>query len=179
MDLLNTILKPTTTAYEAWTTLETLFKDNKSSRHIYLTQKLNNTRLDNFDNMAAYCQEIKVLADQLANVDAPLTDKKMVQQLIAGLNEQYEGIAMLISNLTLLPSFHEARSKLMWEFDRKANISLQASQTAGTALHAATYKSDTTSTRQEQRTTDTASDRGRGRGRSRSRVRGRNGGRSH
>ncbi|XP_076921154.1 uncharacterized protein LOC143582492 [Bidens hawaiensis] len=113
LDLLNTILKPNTTAHEAWTTLETLFQDNKSSRAINLTQKLNNTRLDNFENMAAYCQEVKVICDQLANVEAPLTDEKMVQQLVTGLNEQYEGIAMLISNLQPLPSFHEARSKIM------------------------------------------------------------------
>ncbi|XP_076921995.1 uncharacterized protein LOC143583629 [Bidens hawaiensis] len=134
LDLLNTILKPNTTACEAWTTLETLFQDNKSSRAIYLNQKLNNTRLDNFDNMASYCQEVKVICDQLANVEAPLTDEKMVQQLVTGLNEQYEGIAMLISNLQPLPSFHEACSKLMREYDRKTNMTLHASQTAGAAL---------------------------------------------
>ncbi|XP_076924131.1 uncharacterized protein LOC143586475 [Bidens hawaiensis] len=37
LDLLNTILKPNTTTREAWTTLETSFQDNKSSRAIYLT----------------------------------------------------------------------------------------------------------------------------------------------
>ncbi|XP_076945372.1 uncharacterized protein LOC143616427 [Bidens hawaiensis] len=43
-DLINTILKPNAIAHEAWVTLETLLQDNKSSRCIYLTQKLNNTR---------------------------------------------------------------------------------------------------------------------------------------
>ncbi|XP_076913190.1 uncharacterized protein LOC143571727 [Bidens hawaiensis] len=154
LDLLNTILKPNTTAREAWTTLETLFQDNKSSRAIYLTQKLNNTRLDNFENIVAYCQEVKVICDQLANVEAPLTDEKMVQQLVTGLNEQYEGIAMLISNLQPLPSFHEARSKLMREYDRKTNMTLHASQTVGTALHAATsQKAETQTIKSDQRFT--------------------------
>ncbi|KAI3815032.1 hypothetical protein L1987_14684 [Smallanthus sonchifolius] len=179
LDLLNTILKPNTTAREAWTTLETLFQDNKSSRAIYLNQKLNNTRLDNFDSMAAYCQEVKVICDQLANVEAPLTDEKMVQQLVIGLNEQYEGIAMLISNLQPLSSFHEARSKLMREYDRKTNMTLHASQTAGAALHATTsQKLETQNQRSDQRSTaDSHADRGRGRGRSRGRGRGRYGSR--
>ncbi|XP_076950184.1 uncharacterized protein LOC143623082 [Bidens hawaiensis] len=175
LDLINTILKPNTNAHEAWTTLETLFQDNKSSRAIYLTQKLNNTRLDNFENMAAYCQEVKVICDQLANVEAPLTDAKMVQKLFTGLNEQYEGIAMLISNLQPLPSFHEERSKLMREYDRKTNMTLHASQNAGAALHATTsQKPDTQAPRSDQRSTpDASADRGRGRGRSRGRGRGR------
>ncbi|XP_076943264.1 uncharacterized protein LOC143613449 [Bidens hawaiensis] len=154
-DLLQTILKPNTTAHMAWTTLAKLFQDNKMSRSIYLTQKLSNTRLDNFDSMAAYCQAVKVLSDQLANVDAPLSDEKMVQQLIIGLNEQYEGIAMLQSNLKPLPSFHEARSKLMHESNRKANLTFHAAQTADTALHAATTKPDTSSNqRPDYRTTE-------------------------
>ncbi|XP_076945900.1 uncharacterized protein LOC143617131 [Bidens hawaiensis] len=179
MDILNTILKPDTTAHEAWTTLETLFQDNKSSRCIYLTQKLNNTRLDNFDNMAAYSQEIKVLSDQLANVEAPLTDEQMVQQLVTGLNEQYEGIAMLISNLKPLPTFHEAWSKLMREYDRKTNMSLHASQNTHTALNATTTKTDapTNNARNDLRDTDGTSNRGHGSGRSRGRGRGRYGGR--
>ncbi|XP_076954008.1 uncharacterized protein LOC143628256 [Bidens hawaiensis] len=178
LDLLNTILKPNTTARGAWTTLETLFQDNKSSRAIYLTQKLNNTRLDNFENMVAYCQEVKVICDQLANVEAPLTDEKMVQQLVTGLNEQYEGIAMLISNLQPLPSFHEARSKLMREYDRKTNMTLHASQSAGATLHATTsQKPDAQTPRSDQRSTsDASADRGWCRGRSLGRGRGRFGG---
>ncbi|XP_076957801.1 uncharacterized protein LOC143633369 [Bidens hawaiensis] len=126
--------------------------------------------------MAAYCQEVKVLADQLANVATPLTEEKMVQQLVTGLNEQYEGISMLISNLTPLPSFHEARSKLMREYNRKTNMAQLASQTAGSALHATTAKLE--SPRPEHRTTEPISDRGKGRGRTRGRGRGRSRGRS-
>ncbi|XP_076889176.1 uncharacterized protein LOC143539870 [Bidens hawaiensis] len=128
--------------------------------------------------MAAYYQEVMVIiCDQFANVEAPLTDAKMVQQLVTGLNEQYEGIAMLISNLQPLPSFHEARSKLMREYDRKTNMTLHASQNAGAALHATTsQKPDTQAPRSDQRSTPDASA-DRGSGRSRCRGRGRFGGR--
>ncbi|XP_076916393.1 uncharacterized protein LOC143576087 [Bidens hawaiensis] len=42
-NLLRTILKKDTTAYDAWIALENLFQDNKSSRALYLQAKLTNT----------------------------------------------------------------------------------------------------------------------------------------
>ncbi|XP_076945581.1 uncharacterized protein LOC143616713 [Bidens hawaiensis] len=97
-DLLNTILKKDTTACDAWTTLADLFNDSKATRAVYLKTKFANTRLDNFPNMHVYCQELKVLANQLANVDSPVADSDLVIQLVIGLNEQYEGIGAIIHN---------------------------------------------------------------------------------
>ncbi|XP_076889369.1 uncharacterized protein LOC143540104 [Bidens hawaiensis] len=107
--LVQTILKKDTTAFHAWTALADLFNDSKATRAVYLKTKFANTRLDNFPNMHAYCQELKILADQLANVDAPVDDKDLVIQLVTGLNEQYEGIGAIIQNTEPLPSFHAAR----------------------------------------------------------------------
>ncbi|XP_021991975.1 uncharacterized protein LOC110888775 [Helianthus annuus] len=45
-DLLHTILKPSTTAYDAWTTIESIFQDNMSSQAIHLLHKFSNTLLD-------------------------------------------------------------------------------------------------------------------------------------
>ncbi|KAJ9553207.1 hypothetical protein OSB04_017252 [Centaurea solstitialis] len=69
-DLLHTILKPDSTTAQAWTALKNIFQDNKNSRAVYLENKFSNTRLDNFSNVSAYCQELKMLSDQLANVGA-------------------------------------------------------------------------------------------------------------
>ncbi|XP_076893593.1 uncharacterized protein LOC143545628 [Bidens hawaiensis] len=77
-DLLNTIMKKDTTAAVAWSALEDIFQDNKIVRAIHLNNKLSNTRINNFANASAYCQELKVLADQLSNVDAPVDDTKLV-----------------------------------------------------------------------------------------------------
>ncbi|MFS7923072.1 hypothetical protein Hanom_Chr03g00256511 [Helianthus anomalus] len=71
-------MKRGTTAYAAWTTLESLFRDNKGIRALYLKQKLATTRLENFSSVTAYCQEVKVLADQLTNVDAPVDEQTLV-----------------------------------------------------------------------------------------------------
>ncbi|XP_021979127.1 uncharacterized protein LOC110875238 [Helianthus annuus] len=86
-DLLHTILKPNTTAYDAWKTLE-------------------------------------VLAGQLANVGSPVDNDRLVLQLIAGLNEQYEGIATILQQQDSLPNFYEARSKVMLVESRKAEQAL-------------------------------------------------------
>ncbi|XP_022031093.1 uncharacterized protein LOC110932040 [Helianthus annuus] len=44
-DLLHTIMKNDTTAYNAWTTLQNIFLDNQESRTIDLQKKFANTRL--------------------------------------------------------------------------------------------------------------------------------------
>ncbi|XP_076915001.1 uncharacterized protein LOC143574213 [Bidens hawaiensis] len=64
-DLLHTIIDKTDTAYAAWKAIEDLFQDNQASRAIHLMNQFSNTCLDAFPNGLAYCQEIKLLADQL------------------------------------------------------------------------------------------------------------------
>ncbi|KAJ0570559.1 putative RNA-directed DNA polymerase [Helianthus annuus] len=177
-DLINTIFKPNTTAYQAWTALETLFQDNKATRALYLKQKFNNTRLENFANMAAYCQELKVLSNQLANVDAPVDDNSLVLQTLAGLTEAYESISTVLNNTKPLPSFYEVRSQLCMNETRKANQAQHSATAAATALHTSTRNtsnethSSNHSNPQPAYSNDSTSDRNRGRG-SRGRGRGR------
>ncbi|XP_071688941.1 uncharacterized protein [Rutidosis leptorrhynchoides] len=67
-DLLRTIFKPDSTAQQACERLWNMFHDNQNSRAVHLTHQFTNTRIENFSNASDYCQELKVLADQLANV---------------------------------------------------------------------------------------------------------------
>ncbi|KAJ9567440.1 hypothetical protein OSB04_003406 [Centaurea solstitialis] len=122
--------------------------------------------------MDAYCQEIKVLADQLNNVDAPVDEQDLVLQTIAGLTEQYETVGTILQNTKPLPSFFEVRSQLCMNETTKANQALHSSQQAATALH---VQSQTRSFSANPNTTasQTTSDTTRGRGRSRGRGRGR------
>ncbi|XP_024962979.1 uncharacterized protein LOC112503145 [Cynara cardunculus var. scolymus] len=46
--------------------------------------------------VSAYCQQLKSLADQLANVGSPVSEKTLVLQLVAGLSEAYDGVATII-----------------------------------------------------------------------------------
>ncbi|KAJ0780545.1 putative RNA-directed DNA polymerase [Helianthus annuus] len=167
-DLLHTIIKANATALEAWTSLEDIFQDNKNERALYLEHKLVTTRLENYPSMSAYCQAIKMLADQLSNVGAPLTNQRIVLQLIGGLTNAYDGIAMIIQQIKPLPGFYEVRSRLCMEESRKANQAIHEAATSNTALNV-----------QHQRTTGdnrTHSQRGRG-GRSYRGRGGRHGGR--
>ncbi|XP_076926719.1 uncharacterized protein LOC143589996 [Bidens hawaiensis] len=92
IDLTQTVMKKNTTAHEVWIALENLFQDNKSARALHLQSKLNNTRLESFKDMASYCQEVKILADQLANVDVPLSPTQLALQVLGGLTEQYRTV---------------------------------------------------------------------------------------
>jgi len=61
-----------------------------------------------------------MLADQLANVGAPVSNQRLVLQLITGLNENYDGVATILQQSNPLASFYEARSRLILEETRKA-----------------------------------------------------------
>ncbi|KAL3622624.1 hypothetical protein CASFOL_034035 [Castilleja foliolosa] len=110
-DLLHTIIKPDSTAAQAWNALANIFQDNKTSRAVYLEHSFANTKLDNFANVSSYSQALKSLSDQLSNVGAPISNERLVLQLISGLNEQFDGVAMLLQQTTPLPEFYEKTAK--------------------------------------------------------------------
>ncbi|XP_076894594.1 uncharacterized protein LOC143546934 [Bidens hawaiensis] len=121
-------------AYDAWIALENLFQDNKSSRALYLQAKLTNTRLENFKDMAAYCQKIKILADQLHNVDVPMSQTQLVLKLLGGLTEQYATISIVICNKESLPDFNNCHSQLCQEETERAALALHAANSTTTTL---------------------------------------------
>ncbi|XP_076958677.1 uncharacterized protein LOC143634501 [Bidens hawaiensis] len=63
--LLDIIIEPGQTAHQAWTAVANHFNDNKSARQVQLQQQFSNIHLEAFPSMAAYCQQVKHLADQL------------------------------------------------------------------------------------------------------------------
>ncbi|XP_019435882.1 PREDICTED: uncharacterized protein LOC109342335 [Lupinus angustifolius] len=95
-DLLTTILEPNSTAMEAWNLLTDIFQDNQNARAVTLEQEFSNTRMEDFPNVSAYCQRLKMLSDQLRNVGSPVNNHRLVLQLISGLPEAYRSVATLI-----------------------------------------------------------------------------------
>ncbi|XP_071688029.1 uncharacterized protein [Rutidosis leptorrhynchoides] len=77
-DLLHMILRTNTTAAKTWERLQNIFQDNKYTCALYLNRQLNNIKFDNFSSASAYCQEIKVLVDQLSNVGDHVSEDRMV-----------------------------------------------------------------------------------------------------
>ncbi|XP_071700227.1 uncharacterized protein [Rutidosis leptorrhynchoides] len=116
IDLLNQILEDESTAQNAWT------------------------------HCAAYCQEIKVLPDQLRNVGDKVSDNRMVLQLIAGLNDNFDTVGTYFTQMDKLPSFYDARSKLILEETRKKKQAINNSTNIDAALVASAPKPSVNST---------------------------------
>nr|GEY27238.1 ribonuclease H-like domain-containing protein [Tanacetum cinerariifolium] len=74
-----------------------------------------------------------MLVDQLANVGAPVSNQRLVLQLIEGLNESYDGVATIIQRSGPLPTFYDTRSKLILEETRKNHQANIAGMSSGTA----------------------------------------------
>ncbi|XP_076945084.1 uncharacterized protein LOC143615994 [Bidens hawaiensis] len=112
-NFLMNFIKPKATANQAWDAIAHLFQDNQVSRAIALKTRLTNTKLESFPNISTYCQELKVLANQLANVEAPISDADLVLQLVNSItNTEYDVIGMFIRQTVPLPTFSQARSRL-------------------------------------------------------------------
>ncbi|KAL9247761.1 hypothetical protein vseg_021157 [Gypsophila vaccaria] len=138
LDLLHTILEPNATAQSAWDLLRDIFNDNKHSRAVLLEQQFTNIRMANYPNVSSYCQALKMLADQLANVGAPVSETRLVLQLVTHVSAGYEGIATLIQQINPLLPFYKARSMLALE---ESNRHLKESATASDTALAASQSS--------------------------------------
>jgi len=95
-DLLHTIMSLDSTAQQTLERLENIFQDNKASCVVHLENQFTRVHLDDFPNISAYYQELKMIADRLSNVGSPVSNQRLVLQLIAGLNENYNGVAVFI-----------------------------------------------------------------------------------
>ncbi|XP_071727403.1 uncharacterized protein [Rutidosis leptorrhynchoides] len=110
-DVLDHIIPPTSDSSSSTTT-------NTTPNPLW-PRKFSTIRLDDFASVSAYCQQIKSLADQLMNVGDKVTEERMVLQLIAGLNDNFDTVGTYFTQMDKLPSFYEARSKLILEETRK------------------------------------------------------------
>ncbi|XP_074288049.1 uncharacterized protein LOC141613207 [Silene latifolia] len=117
-DLLPRVLEDESTARQAWVRVENIFNNNKGARAAALEQEFNALRLANMPSLEAYCQRLRELAGMLKDVDAPVTDRRLVIQLVRGLPGEYDTVASYINQT--LPNFETARSMLELEVHRKS-----------------------------------------------------------
>lgn len=62
----------------AWNHLRDIFSDNKNFHALYLEQEFLTVRMENFSNASFYCQHLKSLVNQLSNVEALVTNDRLV-----------------------------------------------------------------------------------------------------
>ncbi|KAL9235910.1 hypothetical protein vseg_010635 [Gypsophila vaccaria] len=72
-----------------------------------------------------------MIADQLANVGTPVSDTRLVLQMISKVSNGFDGIAYIVQQRDPLSSFYKARSMLALEEKRRANVA----GSFATALH--------------------------------------------
>ncbi|XP_076899809.1 uncharacterized protein LOC143553789 [Bidens hawaiensis] len=96
-DLLKRVLDSNATAHAAWTKLEKIFLGNKKARAASLETKFCNLTLSACSSIEDYCQRLTDLANQLADVDVPVTESRLVLQLVRGLPAEYNTTASLIN----------------------------------------------------------------------------------
>ncbi|KAJ0799917.1 putative RNA-directed DNA polymerase [Helianthus annuus] len=117
-DLLVRVLETESTAQEAWDRIKKIFLNNKGSRAAALEQEFTNLHLRSMPSLEAYCQRLKELSDQLANVDSPINEQRLVLQLVRGLPAEYDTVASYINQS--LPSWDTACSMLQLEHHRQS-----------------------------------------------------------
>nr|GEU33404.1 copia protein [Tanacetum cinerariifolium] len=86
--LLQRVLKKNLSASDVRENLRDIFHDNKTARAMQLDNDLQNVELGNL-SITDYFSKINMLADLLANIDAPVDDKNLVYYAINGLGEKY------------------------------------------------------------------------------------------
>ncbi|XP_074318090.1 uncharacterized protein LOC141654877 [Silene latifolia] len=132
-ELLETIIEAESTAMEAWQRIADIFQDNANSRAVTLEQEFSHVEMADFSSVSAYCQRLKSLADQLKNVGSPVSDNRLVLQLVSGLSPAYHNVGTIIRQKSPLPAFYRARSMLTLE---EAGLAKQAATTSSEALYA-------------------------------------------
>ncbi|XP_050878729.1 uncharacterized protein LOC127082533, partial [Lathyrus oleraceus] len=88
-----------------------MFHDNKHLRAVHLEHQLTNTHLEDFPSTKAYYNRLKLLADQLANVDSLVNNTRLVLKMISGLTNSYVGFVTYIQQHDSLPTFETAKSR--------------------------------------------------------------------
>ncbi|KAK9057636.1 hypothetical protein SSX86_022472 [Deinandra increscens subsp. villosa] len=117
-DLLVRVLETESIALQAWNRIKTIFLNNKGSRAAALEQEFTNLRLRSMPSLESYCQKLKELSDQLSDVDSPVTDQRLVLQLVRGLPAEFDTVASYINQT--LPTWDTACSMLQLEHHRQS-----------------------------------------------------------
>ncbi|GAU24529.1 hypothetical protein TSUD_156410 [Trifolium subterraneum] len=141
-DILNSILVIDDTAEQCWNRITAMFNDNKHSRAVQLENQFSNTNLEDFPSTTAYCNRLKLLSDQLANVESPISNTRLVLKMISGLTDAYAGFVTYIQQHDHLPTFAAAKSRL--ELEESTMIQRAARENGSSSTPAALVANTTT-----------------------------------
>lgn len=96
-------------ACSTWTRLTRFFINNEASRHIYLCKAFHNTPCGDL-SINAYASKHQNIADELAAIGHPITERDLTLQFIDGLGGKYKLQAEILK--IAVPSFADTCSRL-------------------------------------------------------------------
>jgi len=166
------------TARAAWVQLAKVFLSNKQARAAALETQFVNLTLAACTNLDDYLQRLKELANQLGDVDQPVSESRMVLQLVRGLPAEYDTTAALINQQhadwdtarTMLQDDvirQEARRSTTSSVMHTASVPQQPN-TSAPAPNSSAYSQYSAANQHNQQPQQYSQQRGRGRGRGRS-----------
>lgn len=107
------------TARDVWVSLSEAYEDKGWSRRIKLQRELWQCRLEDCESMEKYISKIICLSQQLADIDAKISDDWMISIILSGLSSYYNPFIMAIDNCGKEIKLEEIKSKLMQEASRE------------------------------------------------------------
>ena len=116
-DILNRILDDDTTSSKAWLQIQEIFVNNKHARAATLEQQFTNSTLSASSSFDEYCQKLKDIATQLGDIDQPVSESRLVIQMVRGLPVECDTIGAIINQRC--PTWDEARGMVEAEQQRQ------------------------------------------------------------
>jgi hypothetical protein len=115
-------------ARAAWVGIEQQFLNNRESRVMLLDAEFRALSQGAL-SIDEYCRKMKGIADSLADLGEPISNRTFVLNLLRGLNEQYQFMAQLVTRQRPFPTFADVRADL-----RLAELNMPTPSSPASAL---------------------------------------------
>jgi hypothetical protein len=102
------------TVRHLWLAIENQFLGNREHRTLHLDVAFR-TFVQGDLLFNEYCRKFKVMADGLADLDAPVDDRILVLNIFRGLNQRFEHVGSIIRHYSPFSNFLKVRDDLLLE----------------------------------------------------------------
>jgi hypothetical protein len=128
-DLHQVVQKRGCTTRHLWLPIENQFLGNCEQRTLHLNVVFH-TFVQGDLSVNEYCRKFKVMADGLADLDAPVEDRILVLNILRGLNQCFEYVGSIIQRYSPFPNVLNVRDDLLLEEIHMDNTKPPATPTA-------------------------------------------------
>jgi hypothetical protein len=102
------------TTRHLWSAIENQFLSNREQRTLHFDAAFH-TFVQGDLSVNEYCRKFKAMADDLADLSAPVEDRILVLNILRGLNQRFEHVGSIIRHYSPFPNFLKVRDDLLLE----------------------------------------------------------------